>query len=108
MFNPSEPKRLNQSSQPTPARCFTSSLVAGGLSFLLYRLTTSIAQTLAASPIQSHNPTAVNISSAVRTLVIGLSALATGIFGIVALGLLALGIQLLWQRSRSAEQPPQQ
>jgi len=107
MSNPSEPKLLNQSSQPTPARCFSSSLVAGGLSLLLYRLTTAIALKLAANPIQSHNPTAVNLSGAVRTLVIGLSALATGIFGIVALGLLALGVQLLWQRlSKSAEQPP--
>jgi len=107
MFNPSQPKVLSQSSQPSPARCFSGSLVAGALSFLLYRLTTSIAQTLAANPIQSHNPTAVNLSGAVRTLVIGSSTLATGVFGIAALGLMALAIQLLWQRlSKSAEQPP--
>jgi hypothetical protein len=34
----------------------------------------------------------------VRTLVVGLSALGTGIFGLAALGLLGLGIQLLLRR----------
>jgi hypothetical protein len=58
----------------------------------------SIATTFAAKPIHSDNPMVVNIGSAVRTLVVGVVALGTGIFGIVAIGLLALAIQLVVQQ----------
>lgn len=85
-------------SQPSPLQCVSGSLVAGALAFALYRLTRAIAQTFAANPLQSHNPTAVNISVAVRTLVTGMSTLATAVFGFAALGLMALAIQILWQR----------
>lgn len=85
-------------SQPSPLQCVTGSLVAGALAFALYRLTRAIVQTFAESPLQSHNPTAVNISVAVRTLVTGMSTLATAVFGFAALGLMALTIQILWQR----------
>jgi hypothetical protein len=40
----------------------------------------------------------INIASAVRTLVVGIVALGAGIFGLVALGLFALSIQLLIQK----------
>ncbi len=95
------------SSQSGPLRCASGSLVAGSLALVLYRLTISIAGSLAANPIHSQNPTALSISAAVRTLVVGMSALGTGIFGIASLGLMALAIQLLAQRLfKSTQQPP--
>ena len=81
---------------PGPLRCFSGAIVAGLLAIALYTLTASIAQTFAAKPIQSDNFTVVNITVAVRTLVVGTSALATGIFGLIAVGLAALAIQVLF------------
>ncbi|MBD1870821.1 DUF3082 domain-containing protein [Oculatella sp. FACHB-28] len=85
---------------PTPLRCFTGAIIAGGLAFLLYLLNQAIIQGLAAKPLPTSSVTATNIAVAVRTLVIGLSTLATAIFAIAALGLIALGIQLLIQQLR--------
>jgi hypothetical protein len=59
----------------TPLRCFTGSITAGTFSLLAYRLTISIATNFANRPVTSLNPAVVNISSAVRTLVIGMAAL---------------------------------
>jgi hypothetical protein len=42
--------------------------------------------------------TAINIAIAVRTLVVGISTLATAVFSLVAVGLVALAIQLTVQR----------
>ncbi len=96
---PTRPNSLSANlAQPSPWQCAIGSLVAGALAFGLYRLTTAISLSFAAHPIHSHNPTALNISAAVRTLVAGMSTLATAVFGIAALGLLALGLQILWQR----------
>lgn len=64
----------------------------------MYSLMIAIATTFATKPIHSDNPMVVNIGSAVRTLVVGVVALGTGIFGIVAVGLLALAVQLLAQQ----------
>ncbi|MEO0824914.1 MAG: DUF3082 domain-containing protein [Cyanobacteria bacterium J06635_15] len=90
----------------SPLRCFLGSTVAGGLSFLAYRLTSAIALTFANKPITSDNITAQNIGAAVRTLVIGIVALGAGIFGIAALGLFALGIQLTIQRLTGKSDAP--
>ncbi|MFW6295825.1 MAG: DUF3082 domain-containing protein [Halothece sp.] len=57
-----------------------------------------IAQAFASKPITSTNPTAINISVAVRTLVVGMAALGTGLFSIVAVGLIALMIQTIIQQ----------
>ncbi len=86
----------------SPWRCFSGFLIAGPMAYALYRMTLSIAQTLADSPIKSNSAMAANIAVLVRTLVIGMVALATGIFALVALGLLALGIQLLLKRPQDA------
>lgn len=82
----------------TPLRCFTGTLTAGTFSLLAYRLMLSIATNFANKPVISSNPAVVNISAAVRTLVIGIVALGAGVFGIAALGLAGLGIQLLLQK----------
>lgn len=82
---------------PTPRRCFTGALMSAGFTFLLYLLTKAVSTTLANVPLPT-NTIAINISIAVRTLVIGVCTLATCIFGVVALGLVALGIQLLFKK----------
>ena len=79
-----------QKTPPSPIRCLTGALISGGFAFALYLLTSSISQTFAGKPIAATNPTAINIAIAVRTLVVGLSALATGIFSLVTVGLVAL------------------
>jgi hypothetical protein len=82
----------------TPLRCLIGAVISGGIAFAAYSLTIAIAQTFAAKPIHSDNFTVVNIATAVRTLVVGIMALGTGIFGIVAIGLVALAIQLSIQK----------
>mgnify|MGYP005842976475 CR=1 FL=1 len=86
----------------TPLRCFTGALISAALAFGLYLLTTSIAQTFAAKPLYTDNMTAIKISIAVRTLVVGLTTLASGVFAISTLGLFGLGIQL-WLKPPTAE-----
>ncbi|MDJ0798264.1 MAG: DUF3082 domain-containing protein [Calothrix sp. MO_167.B12] len=82
----------------TPSRCFTGAILSGGLTFAMYKLVIVIATNFANKPIHSHNPLVLNISSLVRTAVVGVMMMGTGIFGIVSLGLLALGLQLLVQK----------
>jgi len=89
MASPSEPT--------TPLRCFTGAFIAGSLGILLYRLTQAVAYSFATHPLHSHSQIAQSLSTAVRTLVVGLCTMATGVFSIAALGLLGLGIQILWQ-----------
>ena len=83
---------------PTPLRCLSGAVIACGLAIPLYYLTGSISQSFASNPIHSKNPAVVSIGSAVRTLVLGLSTLATAVFALVAIGLVALGVQVLIQQ----------
>lgn len=94
------PKR--QSTSPTPLRCFAGALISFPFTIALYLLTVSIAQTFANKPIPSGNELAIKIAVLVRTLVMGISALGMGIFGITTLGLIALGIQLLIKKDGTA------
>ena len=90
----SESKSVGSSTiTPSPWRCLLGAMISGVFAYGLYNLTYSIAQTFASKPVQSTNPITVNLSVAVRTLVTGLTAMAAGIFGFVAVGLIALGIQ---------------
>jgi hypothetical protein len=59
---------------------------------------TAIATTFASKPLHSNNELVLKIASAVRTLVLGMVALGSGVFGIVAIGLTALAVQLLIQQ----------
>lgn len=95
------------SNPPSPLRCAIGSLIAGVMAFGLYSLTSSIAQTFAAKPIQSQNITVINITVAVRTLVVGISTLATAVFSLIAIGLLALAIQVSIQQLKNQLAPPQ-
>ncbi len=85
---------------PTPAsplRCLTGALIAATLGILLYRLTQAIATSFAAHPFITESQIAQGLAVAVRTLVVGLSTMATGIFSLAALGLVGLAIQLALQ-----------
>jgi hypothetical protein len=86
----------------TPLRCFFASCIAGALAFASYSLFSSIVQTYATKVITSDNPLVINITSAVRTLVMGVMALATGVFAMVAIGLFLLGIQVALQSLKKA------
>ncbi|WP_392535830.1 DUF3082 domain-containing protein [Nostoc sp. C117] len=82
----------------TPLRSITGAVISGGMAFAMYSLMIAIATNFAAKPIYSVNPLVIKIASAVRTLVVGVVALGSGIFGIVTIGLLALALQLLLQQ----------
>jgi hypothetical protein len=104
----------NQNSQPTKSQetlpslfnCVTGALISGGIAIALYFLTSSIAQTFANKPLASTNPTALNISVAVRTLVVGISTLATTVFGIVGAGLVVVSIYVSIQQLKKLTAPP--
>ncbi len=93
-------------SPPTILRCLTGSLIAGAIASGSYFLTSSIASTFADKPIHSSNITVINLASAVRTLVVGVSALATAVFSLAAFGLAALAIQILIQRMMGQKDVP--
>lgn len=81
--------------QLTPFKCIQGALISSALSYGLYNLTIKIATSFAAKPLHSDNRIVLNISAAVRTLVVGIVTLGMGIFGLVAVGLIALAIQLI-------------
>lgn len=97
--SPSKPPASTSSGYvpPTPQRCFTGALISGPIAYGLYLLTHSIADAFAQKPLPSGR-IAMNIAIAVRTLVVGMSTLGMAIFAIATLGLIALGIQLLFQK----------
>lgn len=104
--NVPESKKSPESSlnaPPTPLRCLLGSIVAGVFSFLAWNLTQSIAVAFAARQITSDNMIVIRISIAVRTLVVGLTTFGAGIFGLAAIGLLGLAIQLLLTKKQSPE-----
>ncbi|BCX11145.1 MAG: hypothetical protein KatS3mg067_0083 [Thermosynechococcus sp.] len=91
-------------SKTNPLHCLTGALIAGTLGLLLYRLTGAIAYLFASHAVSTHNQLVYSLAVAVRTLVVGLCTLATGVFSIIALGLVALTLQLLWERWVQREQ----
>ncbi len=84
----------------SPGRCLFGATIAGTLAYALYWLTANIAGTFAAKPVVSSNVFTMNIAIAVRTLVVGGATLATFIFALAAVGLVALGIQI-WFHAES-------
>ncbi len=97
----------NSEKQVTPLRAWTGAFVSGVLGILLYRLTYAIAMSFANHPSVATSQMAQRISAAVRTLVVGLTTMATGLFAIAALGLVLLGFKLLFQDlTKAAESDP--
>ncbi|NJN22551.1 MAG: DUF3082 domain-containing protein [Leptolyngbya sp. RL_3_1] len=80
------------------AKAFLGSGVASAMAMVMYRILSSIALTFANKPVTSDNVTVINLSAAVRTLVMGVFALGTGVFGIAAMGLMLLALQMLFYR----------
>lgn len=79
-------------------RCITGSAIAAMLAYGAYNLTFKIATQFASHPLVSDNYIAVRLSGMVRTLVLGISAMATGIFTFATLGLAVLGLQIAFQK----------
>ena len=92
----------NSLENATPFRCFSAAALSGGIAYLCYLMFTSIVHTYAAKAVTSSNPIVVNLTAAVRTMVMGVVALGTGVFGVVALGLFLLGIQVTIQSLKKA------
>ncbi|MGG6294795.1 DUF3082 domain-containing protein [Leptolyngbya sp. AN02str] len=90
---------------PTPLRCLTGAAISAPITAAAYFLTTSIHQTFAAKPLVSDNMLALRLSALVRTLVLGVSTLATITFAIATLGLIGLAIQLMVQSGRNSSTP---
>ena len=84
----------SETTLPSPLRCWTGSLIAGVMSFALYIMTINIATTFATNPMGHKTTMAVNIATALRTLVVGSTALGTAVLGIISVGLIALGVQV--------------
>ncbi|HIK36806.1 MAG: DUF3082 domain-containing protein [Geminocystis sp.] len=98
MNNPQENNKSNPSpaeTKITPLRCFIGGSIAGGIGFASFHLTKAVVFTYANTPITFSNPLAVNIAATVRTLVIGITMLATFVFSLVAVGLTLLGFKLI-------------
>ncbi len=91
--------KTNKSNQPevTPLKCLLSSVFSGVMALGVYRLMTAIIETYSTKPVISDNIFVLKLTVAVRTLVIGIAALGTGVFGFVALGLFLLGIQITFK-----------
>ncbi len=89
----------------TSQSCAVGSVIAGTMAFGMYRMSHAIALSFAAHKIQSDNFIVQRISAAVRTLVIGMTTLGMGVFGVAAIGLLALSIQLIIQNNNQPTPP---
>lgn len=102
----SEPEQQNTSpeeKETTTLRAWSGGFISGTLAILMYKLTYSIALSFATHPSMASSQMAQRISAAVRTLVVGLTTMATGLFAIATLGLFLLGIKLLFEKK--AETP---
>lgn len=88
--SPELTKTAAEETDPSPLRCWTGTTVAGSMSFAAYLISQNIAANFASKP-PTGNTLALQIGVTVRTLVLGISMMATGIFAIIALGLFLLG-----------------
>jgi Protein of unknown function (DUF3082) len=86
---------------PSPLKCLTGALIAGTMSIAMYTMTSKIATTFATKPMVQKTNMAVNIAAAVRTLVVGSTALGAVTCGIIAIGLIGLAIQVAFSKPRS-------
>jgi len=104
---PNEDIELTKTQETLPSffNSISGAAISGGFAIGLYFLTASIAQTFASKPLASANPTAIRISIAVRTLVVGVSTLATTVFGVVTLGLVCVSVYVLFQQLKNPKTP---
>ncbi|BAW95856.1 hypothetical protein NIES970_07700 [[Synechococcus] sp. NIES-970] len=88
---------------PSPLRCWYGTAVAGAMSLTAYLLTSKVIAGFASKP-PTGNELAVQIGITVRTLIMGLFTMATGVFGLIAVGLFILGLQSLFSGQKTS--PP--
>ncbi len=98
------PATIAPVSNVTPLRCFLGGLVAGAIAIFFYHSAEVIAGVFAKTPIHTENFIVLRMSTAIRTLVIGMFALGAGVFGMAAFGLTGLGFQTLFKSA--PEQDP--
>ncbi|ELR99278.1 DUF3082 domain-containing protein [Gloeocapsa sp. PCC 73106] len=82
----------------TPIQCLVGASVSGPLAIAIFYLMRAIATTFATKPITFTNPVSIQLAIAVRTLVVGVTALGTGVFSMVTIGLILLALQLIIQK----------
>ncbi len=102
--SPTEPGQTTPATtakkMPSPLDCLGGSGISAAIAVGAGALTYKIAQNFAAHPLHSTNRLTLSIGGAVRTLVVGVGTLGTFVFAFVALGLIALMIQILIQGNR--------
>ena len=87
-------------SLPSPLSCLTGALIAGTMSIGLYTMTSKIATTFATNPMIQKTNMANNIAAAVRTLVVGSTALGAATCGIISVGLVGLALQVAFSKKQ--------
>ena len=116
MSTPATPSKTDTAIAPTAEnplstkrilRAFTGSMMAAVFAMLFYKMLVAIATSFANKPVTSDNITVINLSAAVRTLVMGSITLGAGVFAISSIGLFLLGLQMIWQRKTGATAPQQ-
>lgn len=85
----------------TPMRCFTGGSISGAFAIGAYFLTKSVILTYSDMPIKFNNAMAMRIATTVRTLVMGITTMATFVFLMVTIGLVALGIKLVIENMKT-------
>jgi hypothetical protein len=89
-----------QNALPSPLNCLIGALLAGMISIAMYTMTSNIATTFATRPMIQKTTMAINIATAVRTLVVGSTALGAGVSGIISIGLVGLAIQVAFSKKK--------
>jgi hypothetical protein len=82
---------------PTPLKNLIGAAIAALLSSGLYLITAHVARKLAESPLSNADTLAAKIGAIVRAFLLAVGTGATAIFAIVALGLVLLTFQQVWQ-----------
>lgn len=108
MASESEQQKNNsEEKESTPLRAWSGAFMSGTLAILMYKLTYSIALSFATHPPSlSSSLMSQRISAMVRTLVVGLTTMATGLFAIATLGLFLLGFKLLFETKKETPETP--
>ncbi|OKH18654.1 hypothetical protein NIES208_05205 [[Limnothrix rosea] IAM M-220] len=97
-----KPEEIPEEPLPSPLRCWSGTAVASSMSFAAFLVTRKVITNFASTP-PTGNDLALRIAITVRTLVVGVLTMATGVFGLIALGLLLLGVKSLLESLKNPE-----
>jgi hypothetical protein len=90
-------EEANRPAPPTPLKNLVGAAIAALLSLGLYLITAHVARKLTESPLSTADTLAAKIGAIVRAFLLAIGSGATMIFAIVALGLVLLTLQQVWQ-----------